>query len=181
MSFRYEVRLSGEGGQGLVLAGKILATAAAIHAGLNATQSQSYGPEARGGASRSEVIISDDDIDFPKATSVDLLLALTQQSYDSYRHDLRRDGVVVIDSAAVKSLGGINARVVSAPISTIAVEKLGRALFTNLVALGVVIGASNVVPVEAVRSAIAAIVPKGTEEKNLKAFELGLAEAWKPA
>ena len=75
MSFRYEVRLSGEGGQGLVLAGKVLAEAAAIYDDKNATQSQSYGPEARGGASRSEVIISDDDIDYPKAVDIDLLLA----------------------------------------------------------------------------------------------------------
>ena len=75
MGFRYELRLSGEGGQGLVLAGKILAEAAAIYEGINATQSQSYGPEARGGASRSEVILSDEDIDFPKAVQLDLLLA----------------------------------------------------------------------------------------------------------
>lgn len=160
-----------------MLAGKILAEAAAIHAGLNATQSQSYGPEARGGASRSEVIVSDEDIDYPKAIDVDLLLALTQQSYDLYRHDLKEGGVAIVDSATVQSLGGVAARVVSVPISTIAVEKVGRALFSNLVALGVVVGVSNVVPVEAVKSAIAAIVPRGTEDKNLKAFELGLAEA----
>ena len=76
MSFRYEVRLSGEGGQGLVLAGKVLAEAAAIYDDMNATQSQSYGPEARGGASRSEVIISDEDIDYPKAVNIDLLLEI---------------------------------------------------------------------------------------------------------
>lgn len=177
MSFRYEVRLSGEGGQGLVLAGKILAEAAAIHAGLNATQSQSYGPEARGGASRSEVIISDGDIDYPKAIDVDLLLALTQQSYDLYSHDLKASGVAIVDSAKIKSLSDVSARIVSVPISSIAEEKLGRSLFTNMVALGVIVGVSKVVPVEAVRTAIKQRVPKGTEQKNLDAFELGLAEA----
>ena len=84
MSFRFEIRLSGAGGQGLILIGKILAEAAAIYDGKNATQSQSYGPEARGGASRSEVIISDGDIDYPKATNIDLLLAMTQEAVDKY-------------------------------------------------------------------------------------------------
>ncbi|RKY44545.1 MAG: 2-oxoacid:ferredoxin oxidoreductase subunit gamma, partial [Candidatus Neomarinimicrobiota bacterium] len=87
MSFRYELRLSGSGGQGLILIGKILAEAAAIYDGKNATQSQSYGPEARGGASRSEVIISDGEIDYPKAMKLDLLLALTQEACDLYIKD----------------------------------------------------------------------------------------------
>ncbi len=178
---RCEVRLSGEGGQGLVLAGKILATAAAIHAGLNATQSQSYGPEARGGASRSEVIISDGDIDFPKAINVDVFLALTQKSFDSYRHDVKPTAFTIIDSEAVSASSNVPFKVVSAPIVSIAVNELGRALFTNIVALGLVVGVSNIVPVDAVRAAIKQIVPKGTDEKNLKAFELGLEEAQKQA
>ena len=86
MSFRYEVRLSGEGGQGLVLAGKVLAEAAAIYDDMNATQSQSYGPEARGGASRSEVIISDEDIDYPKADRISLDTCLEpNQGFDIVR------------------------------------------------------------------------------------------------
>ena len=92
MSPRYEARLSGSGGQGLILAGKILAEAAAIYENKNATQSQSYGPEARGGASKSEVIISDGDIDFPKATRLDVLLCLTQEACDKYVADLKEDG-----------------------------------------------------------------------------------------
>jgi 2-oxoglutarate ferredoxin oxidoreductase subunit gamma len=179
VSFRYEVRLSGEGGQGLVLAGKILTQAAAIHGGLNATQSQSYGPEARGGASRSEVIISDEDIDYPKAINVDLLLSLTQQSFDSYHHDLKANGIAVLDSTTVTRTDGIAAKTVKVPIAKLAEEKLGRALFTNLVALGVVVGVSKIVSIEAVQKAIAELVPKGTEEKNLKAFEIGLEEAAK--
>lgn len=176
---RCEVRLSGEGGQGLVLAGKILANAAALHAGMNATQSQSYGPEARGGASRSEVIISDGDIDFPKAINVDVFLALTQKSFDSYRHDVKASAVAIIDSEAVSVTSEVPFKVVSAPIVSIATNQLGRALFTNVVALGVVVGVSDIVPVDAVREAIKRIVPKGTEEKNLQAFEYGLEEARK--
>lgn len=174
---RCEVRLSGEGGQGLVLAGKILATAAAIHAGLNATQSQSYGPEARGGASRSEVIISDGDIDYPKAINVDVFLALTQKAFDSYHHDVKQGAVAIVDSEAVTVNADVPFKVVAAPIVSIATNQIGRALFTNLVALGLVVGLSDIVPLDAVREAIRQIVPKGTEEKNLRAFELGLEEA----
>ena len=81
---RYEVRLAGEGGQGMILAGVILAEAAAVHDGLNAVQTQSYGPEARGGASRSEVIIARGDIDYPKVMSADFLLCMSQEACDKF-------------------------------------------------------------------------------------------------
>ncbi|MCX7799244.1 MAG: 2-oxoacid:acceptor oxidoreductase family protein [Fimbriimonadales bacterium] len=176
---KFEVRLSGEGGQGLILAGKILAEAAAIHAGLNATQSQSYGPEARGGASRSEVILSDGEIDYPKATEVDVMVALTQQSYDTYRHDVKKGGVVIVDSEAVESLGDTWYRVVSHPIFQLSEQHFGRILFGNMIALGLVAGVTGVLPKDAVEAALVSRVPKGTEEKNLAAFRLGygLAEA----
>jgi 2-oxoglutarate ferredoxin oxidoreductase subunit gamma len=120
MSFRYEIRLSGEGGQGLVLAGKVLAEAAAIYDGKNATQSQSYGPEARGGASRSEVIISDVDIDYPKAVSIDLLLALTQESVNRYAKDIKDGGVLLVDEEAAASVPEGAFRVFRLPITRIA-------------------------------------------------------------
>lgn len=177
MAFRYELRLSGEGGQGLVLAGKILAEAAAIYDGINATQSQSYGPEARGGASRSEIILSDDEIDFPKATEIDLMLALTQESCDQYHKDLKPDAILLVDSDAVATVPPGHARVWSLPILRSAQEKLGRAIVGNIVALGVIARAAGVVSEDAVRRAIRDRVPKGTEELNLKAFELGLEMA----
>ena len=177
MSFRYEIRLSGEGGQGLVLAGKILAEAAAVYDDLNATQSQSYGPEALGGASRSEVIISDDEIDYPKAVSIDLLLALTQESCDRYYKDLKKGGILLVDSDAVNRLPAGEFRVISAPIIGLARERVGRALVANIVALGFIAGISGIVSEKSLRSAIAARVPKGTEELNLTAFTTGLEEA----
>ena len=123
MAYRYEMRLSGEGGQGLVLAGKILAEAAAIYDDKNATQSQSYGPEARGGASKSEVIISDGEIDFPKAEDLDLLLALTQEAFDKYHADLREGGFLVVDAEAVTRLPDVSKwKLVRVPF-----EKLARA------------------------------------------------------
>jgi 2-oxoglutarate ferredoxin oxidoreductase subunit gamma len=177
MAFRYELRLSGEGGQGLVLAGKILAEAAAIYDGSNATQSQSYGPEARGGASRSEIILSDDEIDFPKATEIDLMLALTQESCDQYHRDIKRDGILLVDADAVTTVPAGHERVWSLPIIRSAQEKLGRAIVGNIVALGVIARAAGVVSEDAVRRAIRDRVPKGTEELNLKAFALGLEMA----
>ncbi len=179
MSFRYEVRLSGEGGQGLVLAGKILAEAAAIYDELNATQSQSYGPEARGGASRSEVIISDGDIDYPKAVNIDLLLALTQESFDKYSHDVKKEGVVIIDQDAVNPGEKPGFKVIKAPIIRLATEKVGRSLVANIVALGIIANVSKIVSQDALRQAIEARVPKGTEELNFKAFQVGLEEGEK--
>jgi 2-oxoglutarate ferredoxin oxidoreductase subunit gamma len=177
MSFRYEVRLSGEGGQGLVLAGKVLAEAAAIYDDMNATQSQSYGPEARGGASRSEVIISDDDIDYPKAVNIDLLLALTQESVNRYSKDLKDNGILLVDEDAVTELPEGSFKVYKVPIINLAQEKTGRALVANIVALGIITELADVVSHEAVESAIQARVPKGTEELNLKAFKAGVEAA----
>lgn len=177
MSFRYEVRLSGEGGQGLVLAGKVLAEAAAIYDDKNATQSQSYGPEARGGASRSDVIISDDDIDYPKAVNIDLLLALTQESVNRYCKDLKDDGILLVDEDAVNTLPDGSFRSFRVPIIATARDKVGRVLVANIVALGVITELAKVVSAEAVESAILARVPKGTEELNLRAFKAGMEVA----
>ncbi len=171
---RHELRFSGAGGQGLILIGKILAEAAAIHEGKNATQSQSYGPEARGGASRSEVIISDEVIDFPKASHIDCLLALTQEACDKYWQDLKENGLLIVDSGRVTRLPPTSARICSHPIADVAREKVGRELVANLVALGLVVGLTKVVAPKAVESAILTRVPRGTEEMNLKAFRTGL-------
>ncbi len=177
MSFRYDIRLSGEGGQGLVLAGRILAEAAAIYDNKNATQSQSYGPEARGGASRSEVIISDEDIDYPKATRLDLLLALTQESCNKYSKDLKDSGILLVDSVTVTKVPEGNYRIFQVPISDIARTRLGKVVVANIVALGIIAHLAQIVSVDAVESAVLARVPKGTEELNLKAFRTGIEVA----
>jgi len=176
----YEIRLSGEGGQGLVLAGKILAEAAAIYDELNATQSQSYGPEARGGASRSEVIISDGEIDFPKAQNLDLLLALTQESLDKYHGDLKSGGLLVVDADDVKRLPERDCKVVRIPFTRLAREKLGKVIVANIIAVGSIVRLSRIVTEQAVEQAIRARVPRGTEDLNLEAFRLGLEVAREP-
>jgi len=174
MGYRYDIRLSGEGGQGLVLAGRILAEAAAIYDDKNATQSQSYGPEARGGASRSEVIISDEDIDYPKAVNIDLLLALTQESCNKYTKDLKENGILLVDSQAVTKVPEGNYRVFRVPITEIAREQVGRAVVANIVALGIIVELTRVVSVEALEAAVLSRVPKGTEDLNTKAFKTGM-------
>ena len=174
MSFRYEIRLSGAGGQGLILVGKILAEAAAIYDEKNATQSQSYGPEARGGASRSEVIISDDDIDYPKATNIDLLLAMTQEAVDKYANDVKENGIIIVDSSYVKENPKGNYKVYNYPITNIAEDEIGKKLVANIIALGAIVKLSNIISENAVINAIRARVPKGTEELNIKAFKHGI-------
>ncbi len=173
MSFRYEIRLSGAGGQGLILIGKILAEAAAIYDQKNATQSQSYGPEARGGASRSEVIISDDDIDYPKATNIDLLLAMTQEAVDKYAGEIKPGGVIIVDSHFVRSVPEGDYLVYSHPITEMAEEKIGKKIVANIIALGAIEKLSKIVSEDAIINAIRARVPKGTEEMNIKAFRAG--------
>jgi 2-oxoglutarate ferredoxin oxidoreductase subunit gamma len=171
---RYEIRLSGSGGQGLILAGKILAEAVAIYDGRNAVQTQSYGPEARGGASKSEVVISDREIHYPKAVELDLLLSLTQESCTKYICDLKKSGILIIDSSAIKEIPHGDYRIYEAPISDLAIKEVGKVVVTNIVALGILTRIAGVVPEEAVRKAILARVPKGTEEINNKAFDTGL-------
>lgn len=176
MNGRIEVRLAGEGGQGLILAGVILAEAAAVYDGLQATQTQSYGPEARGGASKSEVVISDEEIDYPKVIEADYLLAMSQESCDKYVDNLKRDGLLIVDSTHVDRLP-LDRPAVQSPITQLAEEATGRRITANVVALGVLVGVTGVVSRAAIEAAVQARAPKGTEELNAKALAAGLAWA----
>jgi 2-oxoglutarate ferredoxin oxidoreductase subunit gamma len=173
---RTEFRLSGSGGQGLLLAGIVLAEAAILD-DKNAVQTQSYGPEARGGASKAEVVISDTDIDYPKATDPDFLLALTQESYRIYGA-LMGKGLIVVDSS-VELLDDIKARTVRIPILRTAAEDIGKRVVANIVALGALAGVSGIVSLATLEHAVKNRVPKGTEELNVtalrKGFELALS------
>ena len=172
---RCEVRLAGEGGQGLILAGLILAEAAAVYDGKNAVQTQSYGPEARGGASKSEVIISDGQIDYPKVTSADLLLCMSQEACDRYSGELKDHGIIVADSVNVVRVPAT--KVYMVPITSLAEEATGRRITANIVALGVIVGLSGVVSRQAVEAAVKGRAPRGTEALNLKALDAGLNRA----
>lgn len=170
-SGRYEIRLSGLGGQGLILAGRLLAEAAALYDGKYATQTQIYGPESRGGDSRSDVVISDEPIDFPHVIQADLLLAMSQMACDRNFYSLKRDGILIVDADLVQHVPTNRAYLV--PITRLARQELGREVVANVVALGIVVALSNVVSRKAVATAVAAGVPRGTEALNRKALELG--------
>lgn len=172
---RTEIRLAGEGGQGMILAGIILAEAAAIYDGKNAVQSQSYGPEARGGASRSEVIISDEEIDFPEVILPNILVALSQVAYDKYAANLTPDGLLIVDEERVKKVSA--EKVIRLPVGRIALDVTGRAITANTVALGILVGLTGLVSRPAIEQAVAAHAPKGTLEMNSKALQAGFEQA----
>ncbi|MDO9391205.1 MAG: 2-oxoacid:acceptor oxidoreductase family protein [bacterium] len=171
MKERYEIRLSGSGGQGMITAGIILAEAAGVYDGKKVIQSQSYGPEARGGASKAEVIISNQDIYFPKATAIDILLAMTQEAWESYSKDLNSDAIAIIDSFYVKECDFKNAYFL--PLTQKAREEVGIEMVANVIALGAIAELTGVVTKESLEKSLLSRVPKGTEEKNKKALEIG--------
>ena len=166
---RHEIRLSGSGGQGIILAGIVLAEAA-LHEDKNAVQSQSYGPEARGGASKSEVIISSESIDYPKVTAPDIVLALTTEAYKKYARNSPANTVVIVDSSV--NVDG-DTGVLSLPIIQAARDELKRPIVSNIVALGALNAIAKLVSPESLEFAVLRRVPKGTEELNRKALALG--------
>ena len=175
---RYELRFSGSGGQGLITAGIIMAKAASIYEGKQAVQSQSYGPEARGGSSKSEVIISDGPIDYPKATTVDALLAMTQEACDKYTHDLKEGGILLVDSDLVTKLPTKgNFKVVSFPIINTAKTDVGREIVANIVALGAMVALTGQISRENAEKAVLSSVPEAFIELNKKAFSIGYEKA----
>lgn len=176
MTGRFEVRLAGTGGQGMILAGIILAEAAAIGAGKNVAQTQSYGPEARGGASKAEVIIADDEIDYPKVIQADLLLAMSQEACDKYGRGVNPEGWLIVDEGQVRRVPP-HPRTVRVPITHIAEEEIGRKITANILGLGVIVGLTGVVPREAIVQAVERRAPPGTKEINQQALETGLAIA----
>lgn len=169
-----EVRIGGSGGQGVVLMGIILATAANYDSRC-VVQTESYGPEARGGYSRSDVIISEELIDYPKLVEVDLLVALSQEAANAYVEGLTRDGVFIYDSSLVTTPPRFAGTTIGIPFTSMAKEETGRTQTTNVLALGAVVGITGIVSVEAIHQAVIEEVPAGTQELNSRALARGLA------
>jgi 2-oxoglutarate ferredoxin oxidoreductase subunit gamma len=167
-----EIRLSGSGGQGLILAGIILAQAAVIDK-KRVTQTQSYGPESRGGASRADVIINDSEIYFPEATHFDVLLALTQEAYDKYINDLKNEGVLIADSTFVKNISVISSTTHEVNFTEVAMQELGSPLPTNIVSLAFLVRLTGLVTKESLETAIRANVKPAFADLNIKAMEIG--------
>ncbi|HOA29462.1 MAG: 2-oxoacid:acceptor oxidoreductase family protein [Candidatus Cloacimonetes bacterium] len=172
MDKSYEIRLSGSGGQGLILAGIILARAAVIDKH-KVTQTQSYGPESRGGYSRADVIISDREIYFPEATNFNCLLALTQEACDKYLFDLRDTGILIIDTTFVKNLALAADNTYELPFTEIAMEKLGSPISTNVLSLAFLVKVTGIVSENALETSLRETVKPAFVDLNLKAMKLG--------
>ncbi|MCP4898520.1 MAG: 2-oxoacid:ferredoxin oxidoreductase subunit gamma [bacterium] len=163
-----QIRICGFGGQGIILAGVILGEAA-TRAGYEAVQTQSYGPESRGGAARSEVVISSEPIDYPRVTKADVVVALSQEGFDKYTADLSEDGVVVVDQDLVEANGA------QAQSFTATAEELGHKIVSNIVMLGYLAARLDFIPDDILEETVLDNIPKGTEELNRRAVHAGRA------
>jgi 2-oxoglutarate ferredoxin oxidoreductase subunit gamma len=170
---RTEIKITGFGGQGVILAAYIIGKAASIFDKKEATLTQSFGPEARGGACSAQMVISNSKVLYPYARHPKILVCLSQEAYTKFEPDLAEGGLLIIEKDLVKPKPTHNnIRVLAIPSTRIA-EELGRRMVLNIVTVGFFTAVADVVGEEAVREAIKDSVPRGTEELNLKAFERG--------
>lgn len=171
---RVRLVFSGSGGQGVITAAIILAEAAVIHEGMNATQSQSYGAAARGGSTRSDIIISDKEINFPEVTQPNVLVCLTQEAYNSYSSIIRPGGILLTDSRYVETTRKVDAKQIELPMYENVMDKIGKPVVFNICVLGALVSITEIIKPKSVSAAVAAKVPKDFVELNTNAFELGM-------
>ena len=173
MSKILRICIAGSGGQGVILCSILLAKAA-LHRGIYVAQSQSYGPEARGGSCKAEVVVSDHPIAFPKAEHIDFLLALTQDSLDKYIGQLEKDSIVMYDSSLTEPAHPHIKECIPLPILETAANKVGKSVTANIVALGAINSHLKICSPEALEIIVIENVPKGTRELNLRALKEGM-------
>ena len=176
MTDRHEIRLCGYGGQGIILAGYIIGQAASVHEGKNAVFIQDYGPEARGGSCRADVVVSEGPVLYPYINAPSILVAMSQAAYDKYYPMKREDTVVIIDHDLVTPEK--DSEPLHMPARQIA-QELGRLAVANVAMLGFITSATGIVSTEAMKESVLSSVPKGTEELNMNAFEKGYEYAEK--
>lgn len=171
---RFEIRIAGMGGQGIVMAGVMIGRAASIFGGKNVTMAQSYGPESRGGASKTEVVVSDDRIDYMKVRKPSLIAIMSHEAYKKNLEDLIKPGVmVIIDPDMVQEEESTRSlRICRVPVTRIA-EGLGKRIVANMVMIGAIIALTGAVDPTAVEKAITKYTPRGTEKLNVDAFKRG--------
>ena len=170
---RVEIRIGGFGGQGIIRTGLILATASCVYGDKNAIQTASYGPESRGGRCRSEVIVSDEDIDFPKVEHPDILVVMSQHAYLEYVDDLKENGLLIVDPDLVTNQKkNLKADIYEIPATKIA-EGLGKKIVANVVMIGAIAAIVDLFDAEQLKESIRNNVPKAFAELNLTGFEKG--------
>ncbi|MCQ9205953.1 MAG: 2-oxoacid:acceptor oxidoreductase family protein [Omnitrophica bacterium] len=170
---RLEIVLSGSGGQGMILAGKILSEAASIYDTKEAVMAQSYGPEARGGASKAEIIISSQSIYYPRVTQADILLAMTQEALDKYVMSLKKEGLLVVDDTFIKEVPQGFVNVFKAPFSALAIKLLNAPIVANIIALGAIAAITKIISREALIQAVLARVPEKILVSDRMAIDTG--------
>lgn len=171
---RTRLVFSGSGGQGVITAGIILAEAAVIHEGMNATQSQSYGAAARGGATRSDIILSEDEINFPGVTQPNFLVCLTQEAYSGFTPIVRPGGTVLTDSKFVETTRKVDAKQIELPLYEQVLDKIGKPIVFNICVLGALLGITPLVREESLLAVVRERVPADFVNLNTDAFNLGL-------
>jgi 2-oxoglutarate ferredoxin oxidoreductase subunit gamma len=172
-----EIRITGFGGQGVILCGYIIGKAASIFNDQHATLTQSFGPEARGSACSAQVVVSTERVLYPYVTAPQILLAMSHDGYMTHKDNIGKNGILVYEKDLVKvEKPGSKLKVFGVPATRIA-EELGRKIVLNIVMLGFFAGVTDVMPADALRKAVENSVPEGTEELNLKAFDRGFEYA----
>ena len=171
---RCRMVFSGSGGQGVITAAIIIAEAAVLCENLNAVQSQSYGAAARGGATRSDIIVSDADIHFPKVIQPNVLVCLTQEAYSAYYAIIRPGGLLLTDTRYVKTAKKVDARQVELPMYRKVVEEIGKPVVFNICMLGAVVALTQLIKPESILQVLEKRIPPGFIEMNRRALELGL-------
>ncbi len=171
---RCRLVFSGSGGQGVITAAVILAEAAVLYENLIAVQSQAYGPAARGGATRSDVIISDSDINYPKVIQPNVLVCLTQEAYNNFYPIIRPGGLLITDSRYVKIQRKVDAQQKELPMHQVVMEKIGKSIVFNICMLGVVISLTALVKSESIMKVLENRIPSSFLEMNRKALNLGV-------
>jgi len=174
---RTEIRFAGYGGQGIILMGNIAAKAAVLYEGKNAVYTPSYGPEARGGAASSNVIIADKEIDYPYVTNIDILVAMSQLGYENNAPLLKDDGLLIVDQDLVDLKNG-EGRIARIRATWLA-EKLGKRIVSNIVMLGFFTRITKIISYESMKKAVLESVPPKYKELNEKALEIGYKEGEK--
>jgi 2-oxoglutarate ferredoxin oxidoreductase subunit gamma len=171
---RCRMVFSGSGGQGVITAAIILAEAAVLHEGLEAVQTQAYGAAARGGATRSDVIISDSKINFPKVVQPNVLVCLTQEAYNKFVGIIRPGGLLVTDPRYVKTSLKVDALQHQLPMHQTVMEKIGKPIVFNICMLGAVVGITHLVEPDSIMKVLETRIPQGFIDINRQALELGL-------
>jgi 2-oxoglutarate ferredoxin oxidoreductase subunit gamma len=171
---RSRIVFSGSGGQGVITAAIILAKAAAVFENKNAIQSQSYGAAARGGATRTDIIISDSEINFPKVVQPNILVCLTQESYNKFSPIIRPGGLLLVDSKYVTIAKKVDAKHIALPMFDTVVKEIGKPIVFNICMLGTLMGISKLIKPESILKVLETTIPQGFMDMNKRALELGM-------